>query len=80
MTSTFHPAPGDLLPWITRINGVWTGNEYPTAEAARQAEPDADVWPDRYVLGPRGHEPSPYTEPVPPKTVVPAWTPDYHLR
>jgi hypothetical protein len=80
VTSVFYPAPSDLLPWITRRDGVWTGREYPTAEQARAAEPDAEVWPDQYVVGPRPFGPNQYAEPIPRETVKPAWTPDYHLR
>lgn len=81
MTSTFYPAPGDLLPWITRdARGVWTGREYPTAEQARAAEPDAIVQADNYVAGQRWNDPPRHAEPTPPKVITPAWTPDPHIR
>jgi hypothetical protein len=66
-----YPAPGDLLPWITRHpDGRWTGSEFPTREAALQAGgPGVTVWPDNYVLG---HQPN-LTTHAPRQPVTPAW-------
>ena len=63
----------DLLPWITRVDGVWTGREYPTAEAARAAEPDATVCEDNYVTGDRGFATGPHVTTIEREQVEPAW-------